>query len=617
MKPKKIEDQYKKLTDIDHCLVRPAMYIGSIKFHDERMWVIDNQSMIMLDVKYNPGFLKLFDEIIMNSVDESKRGGSKLNTIKITVDQINNRIIVWDNGGIPIIKHKIHKEWIPEMVFSNLKTGSNFNDDEMRYWSGTNGVGAVVTNIYSKEFTVKTCDGVNVFSQTFSNNMRKRTAPLIKKSKKGFTEISYEPDLSRFEMDKIDDDTFKLIEKRVYDISGCNPSIKFYFNDKLINIKSFEDYIKYYTGDYIYETNKDKSWAVALSLSNNGFQSVSFVNSTSTYDNGTHVDYIMNQIVVYLREYFQKKHKVDIKPSELKNHMFLFLNSTISNPSFSSQTKEKLITEIKDLGDNFRLSNKFLQSILKTEIINSIVDWIDRKKDAEESKAKRELNKKLNNIKVEKLIDAKGRNRLKYSIGLFEGDSSVSSFRKYRDPETMGAFALRGKVINVSEITNQKLVQNQEIINMMASIGLKLGQTVDLKELRYGKILFYVDADHDGNSIAGLLLNFFFKFWPEVFEKRMIYKVETPILVAVPVSKNKKKLQFYTDDEYNQWCVKNDLKKYEIKYKKGLASLTDDEYEEIIKNPKLTLITKDDLSDKCLDIWFGKNTELRKEELLK
>ena len=612
-----VDKKFKKLDDIDHVILRPGMYIGSIKPHKSIKWLLDSDKMSQSEITYNPGLLKIFDEIVTNSVDESKRQESNLNTIKVTVDKSTGYINIWDNGGIPVVKHSEHKEWIPEMIFSNLKAGSNFDDTEERSWAGTNGVGSTLTNIYSKKFTVTTCDGKNHFTQTFSDNMRKRTAPKTKKSTKGFTEIEYLVDFEKFGLTGIDEEHFRMIEKRVYDLAACNTSLKIYFNGKLINFKSFEDYIKLYTKDYFCESKKDKTWSIGIALSENGFQQVSFANSTDTYDGGTHVDYVMNQIISQLREFFAKKHKVDVKPSELKNHMFLFLDSTVINPSFSSQTKEKLITEIKDFGSTFEVSQKLIQQILKSEIVNSILDWIQQKKTAEDSKLQRELNKKLDKIKVEKLIDAKGKERWKYSIGLFEGDSAISAFRKYRDPQIMGAFALKGKFVNVSEMTNQKLVQNTEVVNLMASIGLKLGQKIDLKDLRYGRILFYVDADVDGNSIAGLLINFFHKYWPDMFDRRMIYKVETPIVVAIPRAKTKKKVLFYSQDEYNQWESKTDLKQWEIKYKKGLAALVDDEYQDIINSPKLTLITKDDVSTNSLDIWFGKNSDLRKTELLK
>ena len=612
-----VDKKFKKLDDISHVILRPGMYIGSIKPHTANKWIVEEGKMTQREITYNPGFLKIFDEIVTNSVDESKREGSKLNTVKIDLDRKTNKVTIWDNGGIPVVKNTEHDEWIPEMVFSNLKAGSNFDDTEERSWAGTNGVGSTLTNIYSKEFNISTCDGKNSFKQTFSNNMRERTQPIIKKAKANHTEISYITDLEKFGLTEIDDDHYKMIEKRIYDIAACNTGLKIYFNGDLININSFEDYIKLYTQEYFHEFKKDKTWSLAIALSQNGFQQVSFANTTETYDGGTHVDYVMNQIIVSLREFFLKKHKVDIKPSELKQHMFLFLDATVINPSFSSQTKEKLITEVKEFGTTFEVSPKLIQSILKSEIVNSILDWIQQKKNAEDSKLQRDLNKKLTKIKVEKLIDAKGKDRWKYSIGLFEGDSAISAFRKYRTPETMGAFALKGKFVNVSEITNQKLVQNDEAVNLMASIGLKLGQPIDVKNLRYGRVLIFTDADMDGNAISALLINFFYKYWPDMFERKMIYKVETPIVVAIPKAKTKKKVLFYTQNEYNIWAEQNDLKQFEIKYKKGLAALVDDEYDDIINRPRLTLITKDEASKGSLETWFGKSADLRKNELLK
>lgn len=610
---KNIEEKYKKLDDISHVLQRNSMYIGSIKPHTADKWIIEEGRMIQKQITYNPGFLKIFDEIITNSVDESKRIGTKLNIIKVSIE--NNIISIWDNGGIPVVKHKEHGEWIPEMIFSNLKAGSNFDDSEERSWAGTNGVGSTLTNIFSKKFVISTCDGKNQFDQTFTNNMRERTKVKVKKATRNHTEISYLPDFERFGIDSIDESHFKMLEKRVYDIAASNPTLKVYFNGHLINFKSFEDYIKLYTENYFYDTKKDKTWSIGISLSENGFQQVSFVNSTDTYDGGTHLDYVLNQIISALREFFSKKHKVDVKPSELKNHMSVFLNSTVINPAFSSQTKEKLITETKEFGSTFEVSSKLIQSILKSEIVASILDWIEQKKNADENKAARELNKNLAKIKVDKLIDAKGKDRWKCSLAIFEGDSASSAFRKYRDTNTQGAFSLRGKFINAAEITNQKLVANNEVINLMGAMGLKLGQKAVPGTLRYGRILFYCDQDYDGYSIVGLLINFLYKFWPELFEHNMIYKVETPIVVCQ--NKAKKKISFYTQQEYLDWLKKVNPKEWEIKYKKGLAALVDDEYKDIIHTPKLTKIKKDDISSESLNIWFGKESDLRKTELLK
>jgi DNA gyrase subunit B len=201
------------------------------------------------------------------------------------------------------------------------------------------------------------------------------------------------------------------------------------------------------------------------------------------------------------------------------------------------------------------------------------------------------------------------------SNGMVSHNSAGSAARKFRDPNKQAYFSLRGKFINVSEITYQKLTQNNEVVNLMAAIGLKLGQKATRENLRYGKVLIYTDADQDGYSICGLLLNFFYKYWPEIFEMDVIWKAETPLIVAT--HKKKGKVSFYTNDDFISWADKNSQREWEIEYKKGLAALVDDEYKEIIEKPILTLIKKDDLSKETLSVWFGKDTEQRKIELLK
>ena len=149
------------------------------------------------------------------------------------------------------------------MIFSNLKAGSNFNDEEQRTGAGTNGVGSTLTNIYSKSFTITTCDGKNQFTQTFSDNMRNRTVPNVKKGSKNHTEISFLTDYEKFGLSGIDVNHFKMIEKRVYDLAACNTHLKIHFNNKLLNFGTFEDYVKLYVKDYFYETSKDgKVWEI-------------------------------------------------------------------------------------------------------------------------------------------------------------------------------------------------------------------------------------------------------------------------------------------------------------------------------------------------------------------
>lgn len=609
MSIKKNEEKYRKIDENAHVLLRSGMYIGSTKLDVYNRFIInDSNKMEFSEINYTPAYLKVFDEILINSVDESKRKGSKLNTIKVNIK--GDMISVYDNGGIPVQKHKEYGEWIPEMIFSNLRAGSNFDDKEDRTLAGLNGIGSVATNIFSKEFNVETCDGKKMFNQTFSDNMTKRTKVIIKPHTKAHTNISYTSDFTRFNMSKLDNTHYNLIKKRVYDVAGCNPNLKIYFNDTLINIKKFEDYTKFYIDDVIYDENKN--WQIGVGLADNGYKQVSFVNSNETTDGGTHVDYILNQIISEIRTYINKKFKTDIKPSEIKNHIFFFLNSTIINPSFSSQTKEKLITESKEFGSTYVVPQTFINKILKSEIVNSISDWIDRKKEADSNKDIRKLNSSLKNIKVDKLLDAKSKFRDKCTLYLMEGESANNALREFRDPQYQGAYVLKGKVSNVSELKASEIMNRDELIGMMGAIGLKLGEPP--VNLRYNKIFICCDADTDGDAITALIINFFHKYWSDLFKQKRIYRVLTPICV---VKQGKSKQYFYTSNEFNEWAKKKDLKKYDIEYKKGLASLEDEEYKLMLQDPKTFIIKKDDNADKALKVWFEKDSEPRKKELLK
>jgi len=616
-KTKNIEEQYRKLSDIEHVLLRPGMYIGSTVPKTMNEFILVGDKFTKTDVTYIPGFLKLFDELLSNSVDEHKRNPN-LNEIRVVIDMDKNAITIWDNGGIPVVEHKEHKQYIPEMIFSNLKAGSNFNDDEDRVVAGTNGVGSTLTNIFSQEFKVITADGTNKFVQKFTNNMQNKTKPAITRNTSNFTEITYFPELTRFKMNSIDEDHFEMLRKRIHEVAGCNSNLKLKLisvkdkkkNSETIKYRTFKSYVGQYLEEFFYEG--DEKWQIAVAPSNDGHQQVSYVNTVETKDGGTHVNYITWQIIHALRSLIKKKHKIDVKPSELKQHMFIFVNAEIVNSIFESQTKEKLITDSKDFGSEYIVSEKTIKKIFASEVTKSILDWYEQKKTADEKRELRKLNKDLSNKKVLKLIDAKKRgDRESCTLGIYEGLSALSAVRKFRDAQTCGAFPLRGKFINVHELSNSKIIKNTEVQELMASIGLKLGE--DAVNLRFGKILIYTDADVDGNSISGLLINFFYKFWPDLFSDGRMFKVMTPIVVA---SKGKTELKFYTQTEFDTWSKTVNEKLWNISYKKGLASLEDKDYSEIIKNPKMVQLTNDQNAANNLKAWFGSDSQPRKDKLL-
>ena len=550
---KDVNEIYKTLSDIDHTLLRPASFLGSVVSEKSNQYILEDGKFVLKEVLYNPGFHKLFDEIISNSVDESKRPNTKLNTIKVEIDKTKGTISVFDNGGIPVEIHKDTKMYVTQMIFGNLRSSSNYNDDEDRSWVGVNGLGSKISNIFSTSFVVETADGKKKFEMEWTNNMKKHSKEKITSTSKHFTRITYTPELSRFGMKEISDDDIKIMEKRVYEIAGCNPKLSIYFQGKKIMINSFKDYCNMYLDEnnpLIYIENKD--WQVGVALSTTGnFQHVSYVNSVYTYDGGNHLIHILDQITPYLREKITKKYKTDILPGQIKNHIFLFVNSTIIRPSFSSQTKEKLISDVKNFGTSIELNEKFLSQIYKSEITNSITDWLDKKKIADDSKAEREANKTIAKVKVEKLVDCRWAGTLKKSktsLSITEGDSAAAGFRKFRDPNSQALYPIRGKILNVRVSPKDKVRANEELKGIMAAMGLQFGKSpfiyrgskVFQDNLRIHEIRIYSDQDSDGYQISGLLLNIFAYYWPELIKEHRVARVDTPILIAKQGRKSEK-----------------------------------------------------------------------------
>lgn len=612
---KTIEEKYRKLSDVEHVIARPGMYIGSTTDTTQKAWVYEESvsKMQRNDVTYNPGFIKIFDEIVSNAVDESKRPGSNLNTIKIDINRETGEMVVFDNGGIPVVIHKDENRYVPEMIFSELRAGANFNDDEDdRTWVGTNGVGSTVTNIFSTKFKVETADGKNKFTQTYTENSNKVTEPSIREIKQNYTKITFMPDYEKLNT-SLHDGNYKKIVKRVYDIAGCNPKLKVYFNGDLIKIKSFKDYITLFSDDYIYEQNDN--WKVGVSASDGSFKQVSFVNGAETEDNnGSHINYVIWQIINKIREHIKKKNKVDVKPSTIKNHLAVYIDATVINPVYSSQTKEKLISDEKDFLEGIQISDKFIRNVIKSEIIQKILDWVMAKQHAAEQAELRKLNKnqsKLNPRKIVKLSDAnEKKDRTKCMLFLSEGDSAAKALISAADKRYTGSFPLKGKPINVRDTLTKKIVNNVEFSSMMTALGLQLGEEVtSVDQLRYGKIILMTDADVDGHHICGLLLNMFNHFWPGIIDLGMIYRFRTPLVKAYD-SKGKIINEFFTEKEYEDWAMKNKSKKFTSRYFKGLGGHKTADFKKYLQNLDhyLQPLTVEEPRDReILDLLFDKS----------
>lgn len=249
-----IEQMYQKKSQLEHILLRPDTYVGSVERQQHQMWVYDQETeeIISKSMSFVPGLYKIFDEIVVNAADNKQRD-PKMNKIEVTINPDENLISVWNNGnGIPVVMHQEHNIYVPELIFGHLLTGSNFDDDQQKTTGGRNGYGAKLANIFSTEFTLETADSSRglKFKQVFKNNMSEKSKPEIKKfSGTDYTCVTFKPDLARFKMDFMDDDTVALLAKRVCDIAGTNTAagakLGVYLNKKKINISSFKEVCLY------------------------------------------------------------------------------------------------------------------------------------------------------------------------------------------------------------------------------------------------------------------------------------------------------------------------------------------------------------------------------------
>jgi DNA topoisomerase II len=606
MPPKKktVEEIFVKKSQLEHIFDLPDTYIGSIENTELDTWIYDdNQDKIIhKNIKYVPGLYKIFDEVLVNAIDQHVRIENdsnikhKVTEIKVNIDQEKNLLSVYNNGiGIPIVEHQEHKIYIPELIFGQLLTSSNYDKDEKKITGGKNGYGAKLANIFSNSFKLTTVDHERKlkYVQLFEKNMSIKGKPTITKcSEKPYTIIEFEPDLKRFNLESINDDTVNFMKKRVIDCTACtNKNVNVYLNDKKIDCKTLEKYVSYYLDDEsekIHEEINDR-WEVVMVVNPEAkFEQVSFVNGISTIKGGKHVDYVVNgltkkiQTTVSTKGY--KRKKIDLKTAHLKDNIFMFVKSTVENPSFDSQIKEYLTTPASKFGSTCVFSDKFIEKVLKTSLVERAIKLNDFKDNLGLQKIG---GKKTSNVRgIEKLDDANkaGSNEsLNCTLILTEGDSAKAlaiAGLSVIGRDYYGVFPLRGKLLNVRDINMKKITDNQEISSLVKIIGLKFQKKKDMnevtKDLRYGKVLILTDADVDGSHIKGLLINLFSVFWPELLEiPGFLMSLATPIIKA---KKQKSVKEFYTMTEFEKWkeTIEN-LNQWNIKYYKGLGTSTSEE----------------------------------------
>ena len=643
---KNLAQQYQKKTDKQHILDNPDTYIGSIENVVQNCYIYDedNKKIISKEMNYIPGLYKLFDEGIVNCRDHVVRMDQKINDekgevknypvsrIDVEFNDDGSITMLNDGNGIDIEKHPEYDIWIPEMVFGHLRTSTNYDKTEKKIVGGKNGFGFKLVLIWSTIGSIETVDHIRKlkYTQTFENNLDIINKPKITKcSAKPYTKITFKPDYKRFGIENLSNDMKQLFIKRVYDIAAITKkNIKINCNKKLLNIKTFQQYIDLYIGskdthERVYEETNDR-WNYAVCMSPTyEYNHISFVNGIYTSKGGKHVEYLTNQITKKIIAYIEKKKKITVNANAIKEQLMVFIRCDIENPSFDSQTKDYMNTPSNKFGSTCNIPDKIIDKIAKLGVVESACA-ISEIKDNKAAK-KTDGNKAKNIRGIPKLIDANWAGTSKSTqctIIFCEGDSAkagIVSGLSSEDRNVFGVYPMKGKILNVRGELSKKILENKEIIEIKKILGLEANKEYNednLKKLRYGKVLFMTDQDLDGSHIKGLCINLFQCQWSKLSKiKDFIGFMNTPILKAKKGNQTK---IFYNDGEYAKWKEgRTDLNSWKIKYYKGLGTSTGTEFKEYFKEKKIVYFNHENIScDDAIDMVFNKKRADDRKEWL-
>ena len=596
---------YERISHIDHIIRRPDTYVGSLAPESSPHWIRDGDRFKLSELSVSPGLVKIFDEVLVNAVDQWSLHPKKLSKIRVVTGK--DFVSVRNYGvSIPIKKHETEKGtdgkpiWIPELVFGNLLTSSNYNDDEQRVTGGRNGYGAKLANVFSSKFNIDISDGKKVYWQNWSDNMSKVEPPTIATSADKilpYVTVTFWPDFKRFGGGP--GDFLKLVEKRTWDAAMWCSKAEVTLNDQKLEVPSLEEYARMHVGDVPLArmhtesargaSEQSSSFDNIVAHSTSGaFQQCSWVNGISTTKGGTHVD----KVTKALCDAIAADKRVTVKPAQIKAALFVFVRAVIVNPTFSSQTKSECTSKITEAID---LKPKFVKDVLASGVMDDLLALGLAKVDKELKKT--DGSKKSRITGIPKLDDANwagGPRSSQCTLIVTEGDSAKAlaiAGLSVVGRDKFGVFPLRGKPRNVRDATVKQVTENEEFSNLKKILGLQHGKIYNsVRELRYGRLMIMTDADLDGSHIKGLLVNMFHVYWPQLIELGFIVSMVTPVIKAG-------KVWYFTEEEFRtaQQSAAGGRPQFPsgtgVKYYKGLGTSTSAEAKEYFKQIERLTVT--------------------------
>jgi len=662
-----VADDYDNLTMREQVRLRPGMYIGSIRKEEVEEWVYDFETNVPIKkVNTIPEAVKrCFFEIISNAGDaviRSRERGFDPKMIEVDMDK---KTITITNYGcpIPVEIHEKTQKLVPEMIFSDFLSSSNYKKDQVRKTAGLNGVGSKAVFVFCTEAKVLVKDHINKkeFFQIHRNALQESTPAKVipYKGAESMVQVSYTLDFPFFDMTEYTMDAIQLFARYTMDYSlSCHIPTR--FNQTHFNVDTTKSMASYYMDESViqtcitYECNAEiggvkkevqpiptpssskkstqKKKAVfeennmEICILDTPFEGrvIGFVNGLMI-NAGVHVDSVYKEIADVIlpdiNEAINGKSILSIK--DIKQHVSLVINSQLPDPEFKSQTKTDLAAPTPKM--NIPLT--ILNPMKKWQLVERLKNILEQK---EQSKLSKTDGKKTRHVNVKGLTDANFAGTSKSTqtiLYLTEGKSAANYASKTRsDNDLEGVFPLRGKLINVTNASVKQILENAEIEALKVIIGLQektdYSDENNFKRLRYGKVRIMTDADVDGKHIAMLIYNFFHKYYPSLTNRGFVEIRITPIVRAWKGNKDREKaknvLKFYTNAQMEEWKNSTpDWKNYHFKYYKGLATSTDEDIDDDAKDIVCPIIKNDEEAGENLKLAFDKLYADKRKEWLK
>ncbi|MGI5107248.1 DNA topoisomerase (ATP-hydrolyzing) subunit B [Treponema socranskii] len=602
---------------------RPGMYIGSTG---------------------PQGLHHLVYEVVDNSIDEAMAGFCDRIIVALEKDDI---VRVEDNGrGIPVGMHPTEHVSALELVLTRLHAGGKFDKGAYKVSGGLHGVGVSCVNALSSwmEATIDS-DGKRWF-QRYEIGVPKTKVQEIGPIDRHGTQIRWKADKTIFTETTTYD--FDVLAKRLRELAFLNSGITIVFRDERLEtpkeiifkfdggIRQFVNYLNegknVIPAEPAFIEGEDNGVMTELALQyNDGYNETiyTYVNDINTVEGGTHLDGFKIALTFVLNKFLEANQKLSKKMDEkltgedVRAGITAVLSLKVPEPQFEGQTKTKLgNSEVRTIVDSLikeKLTLFFEQHPQDLEkILEKAVGEASARIAARRAKEATRRKSGLDSFGLPgKLSDCSSKDPAECEVYIVEGDSAGGSAKKGRDSKRQAILPLWGKMLNVEKTRIDKVINNDKLEPVIASLGAGIGKDFDISKLRYHKIIIMADADVDGSHIRTLLLTFFFRYMPQIIEDGYVYLAMPPLY---KVSWNKKEWYVYDDNEKAEVLKQlgDNAAKASVQRYKGLGEMDGTQLWETTMDParrKMKRVTIPDVvaADKMFSVCMGEAVEPRRK----